>query len=137
MSKESDARVYQRLEMLELQLEDILKRESAMLRGMKEAEYAIIAIKELGKEECEVMVPFGMGAFAKARISADDKFVLNIGGGASIEKDADSTLNHLESIIKGIEIALRDILTAKSQVEAQINQIRLQVYNAASHDGKK
>jgi prefoldin alpha subunit len=68
-----------------------------------------------------------MGSFVKAKLSSDDKFILNLGAGAAIEKDKDAAINFIESRIKEMEVALNDIIVQKQQVMANLEQGKQEV----------
>jgi len=90
---------------------------------LREATSATESIKSLGeKPELNTLVPMGMGTFVKAKISSNEKLILNIGAGAAIEKDKDSAINFLEARIKELEVAIRDTSSQKQQVVANLEQ---------------
>jgi len=63
-----------------------------------------------------------MGSFVKAKISSNEKLILNLGAGTAIEKDKDSTINFLEARIKELEVTIRDTSSQKQQVVANLEQ---------------
>jgi len=90
---------------------------------IRETTAAVESMKSLDeKSESTTLVPIGMGSFVKAKISANEKFILNLGAGAAIEKDKNSAINFLESRFKELEVALRDTSAQKQQVVANLEQ---------------
>ena len=62
-----------------------------------------------------------------SKISSNDKFVLNIGAGISLEKDSESAINYLEARIKEIEVAIQDTSAKKHDAAAQLEQGKSQI----------
>jgi prefoldin alpha subunit len=63
-----------------------------------------------------------MGSFVKAKISSNEKLILNLGAGTAIEKDKSSAINFLEARIKELEVAIKDTSSQKQQVVANLEQ---------------
>ena len=128
MSEEQAQQLMQQLQMLEQYATDLSQRESTFLNILREAYSAIDAIKALGeKDNSETLIPIGMGVFVKTNVSSNEKIVLNIGAGVTLEKDRDSALNFLESKIKEIQVALQDTTAKKQQAMAQLEQGKNQI----------
>ena len=109
--------------MLETYLNDLFAKESNIVNILREANSAIQSIKSIDdKSESETLVPMGLGSFVKAKILPNQKIVLNLGAGAAIEKDKDSTINYLESRIKEMEVALQETSAKKQEVIANLEQ---------------
>jgi len=104
------------MQMLETYLGDLINKENNIVGILREAASAIESIKSIKENsESETLVPMGIGAFVKAKISGNDKFIINLGAGASIEKDKDSVINYLESRIKEMDVALQDTNVRKHE----------------------
>ncbi len=128
MSEEKAQQLMQHMQMLENYFTELSQRESTLYGILKEASAAIESIKSLSqKSDSEALVSMGMGTFAKAKISASDKLVLNIGAGISIEKDSASAINFLEARIKEIEVAIQDTSAKKYQAASQLEQGKHQI----------
>lgn len=111
------------MQMLETYLNDLFAKESNIVNILREANSAIQSIKSIDdKSESETLVPMGLGSFVKAKILPNQKIVLNLGAGAAIEKDKDSTINYLESRIKEMEVALQETSAKKQEVIANLEQ---------------
>ena len=128
MSEEKAQQLMQQMQMLETYFADLSQREGTLYSVLREATAAIESIKSLSqKPDSETLVPVGMGTFVKTKISSNDKIVLNIGAGISLEKDSTSAINYLESRIKEIEVALQDTSAKKQDAAAQLEQGKSQI----------
>ena len=116
------------MQMLEQYFGDLAQREATLHSVLREAASAIDSIKSLKLQpESETLVPIGMGTFAKSKISSNDKVVINIGAGISMEKDTDSAINYLEARLKEIQVALQETSVKKQEAAAQLEQGKAQI----------
>lgn len=123
MSEEQAQQLMYQMQQLENYFTELSRKEESLYGMVREATSAVETIKSLGeKQELTTLVPIGMGSFVKAKISSDDKFILNLGAGTAIEKDKNSAINFLEARIKELEVALRDTSAQKQQVMANLEQ---------------
>ena len=128
MSEEQAQQLMHQMQMLENYFTELSRKEESLHGMIREATSAIESIKSLGeKQESTTLVPIGMGSFVKAKISANEKLILNLGAGTAIEKDKNSAINFLESRVKELEVALRDTATQKQQVVANLEQGKQQI----------
>ena len=128
MSEERAQQLMQQMQMLETYFADLSQREGTLYGVLREATGAIESIKSLNKKpDSDTLVPVGMGTFVKTKISSNDKIVLNIGAGISIEKDSESAINYLEARIKEIEVAIQDTAAKKHDAAAQLEQGKSQI----------
>ncbi len=128
MSEEKAQQLMQQMQMLETYFVDLSQREGTLYGVLREATAAIESIRSLSqKSESEALVPVGMGTFVKAKIASNDKFILNIGSGISLEKDSTSAINYLEARIKEIEMAIQDNSAKKHDAAAQLEQGKKQI----------
>ena len=128
MSEEQAQQLMYQMQMLENYFTELSRKEESLYGMIREATSAIESIKSLGeKEESTTLVPLGMGSFVKAKISANEKLILNLGAGTAIEKDKNSAINFLESRVKELEVALRDTSAQKQQVMANLEQGKQQI----------
>lgn len=138
MSEEKAQQLMQHMQMLENYFADLSQREVTLYGILREAKSAIESIKSLGqKPDSETLVPVGLGTFVKAKISSDDKFILNIGAGISLEKDSMSTINYLESRIKEIEVAIQDTAAKKHDAGARLEQGKQQINQLLQEESQK
>jgi len=123
MSEEQAQQLMQQMQMLENYFTELSRKEESLFGMIRETTSAVESMKSLDeKSESTTLVPIGMGSFVKAKISANEKFILNLGAGAAIEKDKNAAINFLESKIKELEVALRDTSAQKQQVVANLEQ---------------
>lgn len=128
MSEEQAQQLMYQMQMLENYFVELSHKEESVINIIREASSAIQSIRSISdKPESSALVPIGMGSFVKAKLSSDDKFILNLGAGAAIEKDKDSAINFIESRIKEMEVALSDIVAQKQQVMANLEQGKQEV----------
>ena len=137
MSEEKAQQLMQQMQMLETYFADLSQREGTLYNVLREATAAIESIKSLSqKPDSETLVPVGMGTFVKTKISSNDKIVLNIGAGISLEKDSTSAINYLEARIKEIEVAIQDTSAKKNDAAAQLEQGKNQINQLMQPDSQ-
>lgn len=137
MSEERAQQLMQQMQMLETYFADLSQREGTLYGVLREATAAIESIKSLNKKpDSDTLVPVGMGTFVKTKISSNDKIVLNIGAGISIEKDSESAINYLEARIKEIEVAIQDTAAKKHDAAAQLEQGKSQINQLIQADSQ-
>ena len=137
MSEEKAQQLMQQMQMLETYFSDLSQREGTLYSVLREATSAIESIKSLSqKSNSEALVPVGMGTFVKTNISSNDKIVLNIGAGISLEKDSTSAINYLEARIKEIEVAIQDVSAKKHDASAQLEQGKNQINQLIQSDSQ-
>ena len=137
MSEEKTQQLMQQMQMLETYFADLSQREGTLYNILREAAAAIQSIKSLSqKSDSETLVPIGMGTFVKTKISSNDKIVLNIGAGISLEKNSTSAINYLEARIKEIEVAIQDTSAKKQDATAQLEQGKNQINQLMQPDSQ-
>jgi prefoldin alpha subunit len=137
MSEEKAQQLMQQMQMLETYFVDLSQREGTLYGVLREATAAIESIRSLSqKSDSEALVPVGMGTFVKAKIASNDKFILNIGSGISLEKDSTSAINYLEARIKEIEMAIQDNSAKKHDAAAQLEQGKNQINQLMQADSQ-
>jgi prefoldin alpha subunit len=137
MSEEKAQQLMKQMQMLETYFADLSQREGTLYNVLREATAAIESIKSLSqKSDSETLVPVGMGTFVKTKISSNDKIVLNIGAGISLEKDSTSAINYLEARIKEIEVAIQDTSAKKQDAAAQLEQGKNQINQLMQPDSQ-
>ena len=137
MSEEKAQQLMKQMQMLETYFADLSQREGTLYNVLREATAAIESMKSLSqKSDSETLVPVGMGTFVKTKISSNDKIVLNIGAGISLEKDSTSAINYLEARIKEIEVAIQDTSAKKQDAAAQLEQGKNQINQLMQPDSQ-
>ena len=123
MSEEQAQALMQQMQALEGYLSDVLQREESVMRLIQEAASAIESIKAVGTgSEGETLVPVGMGAYVKARVEPNQKIVLHVGAGTSIEQDKDAAINYVESRMKELEIVMQQLAAQRQEVSHRLEQ---------------
>jgi len=123
MSEEQAQALLQQMQALESYMADLMQREEAVMRLLQEAVNAVESMKSLsGDAEYETLVPVGLGAYVKAKISPNQKMIVNIGAGTSVEQDRDSAINYMESRIKELEVALQQLSNQRQEVSMRLEQ---------------
>jgi len=123
MSEEQAQALLQQMQSLETYLGDLVAREETVMRLLQEATNSVEAMKVMmGNVEHETLVPLGLGVYAKAKISADQKLIVNIGAGASIEQNKESAINYIESRIKELEMVLQQLSSQRHEVSMRLEQ---------------
>jgi prefoldin alpha subunit len=123
MSEEHAQALMQQMQSLEAYLNDLLQREETVMRLLQEATNAVESMKVLvGNSEYETLVPVGLGVYVKAKISSDQKMIVNIGAGASLEQNKESAINYMESRIKELEMVLQQLASQRQEVSMKLEQ---------------
>ncbi|MDE1764390.1 MAG: prefoldin subunit alpha, partial [Thaumarchaeota archaeon] len=112
----------QQLQALEGYLADVVQKEESVMRLLQEAVSAIESMKAIGDSANETLVPVGLGAYVKAKIEPNQKVIIHIGAGTSIEQDKDSAINYVESRIKELEIVLQQLAAQRQEVSIRLEQ---------------
>ncbi len=123
MSEEQAQALMQQLQAMESYLTDLVQREETVMRLLQEAAGAVESMKGMtGNVDCETLVPLGLGVYAKAKINPEQKMIVNIGSGASVEQDKNSAINYMESRIKELEMVLQQLVTQRQEVSMKLEQ---------------
>lgn len=123
MSEEQAQALMQQMQSLESYLNDLVQREETVMRLLQEASNAVESLKGMtGNVDCETLVPVGLGVYVKAKINPEQKMVVNIGAGASVEQDKNSAINYMESRIKELELVLQQLASQRYEVSAKLEQ---------------
>ncbi|MGB9124516.1 MAG: prefoldin subunit alpha [Nitrosotalea sp.] len=123
MSEEHAQALMQQMQSLESYLNDLLQREETVMRLLQEATNAVESMKVLAdNSEYETLVPIGLGVYVKAKISSDQKMIVNIGAGASLEQNKESAINYMESRIKELEMVLQQLASQRQEVSMKLEQ---------------
>ncbi|HYY65745.1 MAG TPA: prefoldin subunit alpha [Nitrososphaeraceae archaeon] len=118
----------QQSRILEAYMNDIINREATITRLMEEARLASNAVQNIADEsDIESLASVGIGVYMKALIPPVKKLLINLGAGVAIEKSREDTLNYIESKIREFEIALRQLVNQKQQIETRMEQIQNQI----------
>lgn len=123
MSEEQAQALLQQMQAMESYLNDLLQREETVMRLLQEATNAVESMKVItGNDEYETLVPVGLGVYVKAKINPEQKMIVNIGAGASMEQNRDSAINYMESKIKELELVLQQLSSQRHEVSMKLEQ---------------
>jgi prefoldin alpha subunit len=130
MSEEQAQQLLQQMQMLENLFAQLTQKESSLVNIIREANSAIHSIKGVNTQpECDSLIPLGIGAFMRSKVSSNEKIIINVGSGVAIEKNHSDALNYLESRLKELEIALQDTNKQRQQIAANLEQGKQQMQN--------
>ena len=128
MSEEQAQQLLQQMQMLENMFAELSQKENSIVNIIRDANSAVKSIQGIKENsDSESLVPVGMGTFIKAKTIPNEKVVVNVGAGITIEKDYESALNFLESKIKELEVALQETNSQRQQIAANIEQGKQQM----------
>ena len=123
MSEEQAQALMQQMQAMESYLNDLLQREETVMRLLQEATNAVESMKVItGNAEFETLVPVGLGVYVKAKINPEQKMIVNIGAGASLEQNRESAINYMESRIKELEMVLQQLSAQRHEVSMKLEQ---------------
>ena len=123
MSEEQAQALLQQMQAMESYLNDLLQREETVMRLLQEATNAVESMKVItGNAEYETLVPVGLGVYVKAKINPEQKMIVNIGAGASMEQNRESAINYMESRIKELELVLQQLSSQRHDVSMKLEQ---------------
>ncbi len=124
MSAEQQAQaMIQQMRMLESYLEEINNRENISIKAIIESKAASKATENLEKANFEdILFPIGSGLLIK--LGKTPTFLVNIGAGITIEKNAEEVKEFLDTRIKDIEEAMKTLTVQKNEMAQQYNSIR-------------
>jgi prefoldin alpha subunit len=125
MSEEQAQQLLYQMQILESYAASLEQKEAAILNFMREAIASIDSIRGIKQNpQAESLIPVGLGTYIKANISGDSKVLLDVGAGISVEKDHDSAINHLESRIKELQVALNETGAQKHEAVFRLEQLK-------------
>lgn len=123
MSEEQAQVLLQQMQAMESYLNDLLQREETVMRLLQDATNAVESMKLLtGNAEYETLIPVGLGVYIKGKINPDQKLIVNIGAGISVEQNKESAINYTESRIKELEMALQQLVSQRQEVSMRLEQ---------------
>ncbi len=125
MSEEQAQQLLYQMQMLESFAASLDQKEEAILSFLREAIASIDSIRSITQNpQAESLIPVGLGTYIKANITGDSKVLIDVGAGITVEKDHNSAINHLESRIKELQVALNDTATQKHEAVMRLEQLK-------------
>lgn len=125
MSEEQAQQFLYQMQMLESFAASLDQKEGAIVSYLRDAMASIDSIKNISQgQEIESLIPLGLGTYTKANISSNSKVLIEIGAGIIVEKDHSSAINHLESRIKELQVALNETSSQKHETMMRLEQLK-------------
>jgi prefoldin alpha subunit len=125
-NKDEEAReLLFKLKYLENQMAAVQGQLSVLDRGLLEiasTKTALGSLKKITKESSSLL-PLGSGIFAKGMLLKQDKVLMDVGGGAIVEKDITQAEEVLSSREKDIQNNLTNYQQALVTLEKQYNEL--------------
>lgn len=130
MSEEQAQQLLYQMQILESFASSLDQKEAAILSFLREAIASIDSIKGMMQNpQADSLIPVGLGTYVKANVSGDSKVLIDVGAGIVVEKDHDSAINHLESRIKELQVALNETTAQKHEALMRLEQLKQYMNN--------
>ncbi|MEM2978906.1 MAG: prefoldin subunit alpha [Methanomassiliicoccales archaeon] len=113
------------LELYRAQIEGLVEQQQIVQASIEEHLRAKSTLTGVSKAEegAEVLVPVGGSSFVFARVSSNNKAIVGIGSGVSIEKPIDEALKTIESRLQELVETFNKLAERRSALEAQSTQL--------------
>ncbi len=114
------------LKTLEAYLNELIARESTILRFISDARLVVDAISGLASvgDDAYALLPLGIGVYVHVKVSTKDKLLVSIGSDVAIEKSKDDTISYIENRVKELENALIALNNQKQEIQMRIEGTR-------------
>jgi prefoldin alpha subunit len=130
MSEEQAQQFLYQMQMLETFAANLDQKEAAIVSYLREAVASIASIRGIMQNpQADSLVPIGLGTYVKANVSGDSKVLLDIGAGIAVEKDHNSAINHLETKIKELQVALNETSAQKHETMMRLEHLKQEMNN--------
>lgn len=125
MSEEQAQQFLYQMQMLETFAANLDQKEAAIVSYLREAMGSIESIRGIMQNpQADSLIPIGIGTYVKANVSGDSKVLLDVGAGIAVEKDHDSAINHLETRIKELQVALNETSAQKHETMMRLEHLK-------------
>lgn len=125
MSEEQAQQFLYQMQMLETFAANLDQKEAAIVSYLREAMGSIESIRGIMQNpQADSLVPIGIGTYVKANISGDSKVLLDVGARIAVEKDHNSAINHLETRIKELQVALNETSAQKHETMMRLEHLK-------------
>jgi len=105
------------LKLLEDYYQDLLNRESILLRLYREDKASLASMTALkDAKSAELLVPIGGGTRLPVTFTGGGKVVVDVGAGVALEKSPEDAISFLNSRIKELEDTLGKVASQKREV---------------------
>jgi len=139
MSEEENLQaLVSQMKLIEAYLNDLISKETTVSRLIEEGRFAIDAIRNMsGTDNVQALMPIGIGVYMQSSVASVDKLLVSIGSGVAIEKSKDDAINYIESRIKELEVALRNISSQKQDLAMKMEETRAEANTTVQKLQKK
>lgn len=116
------------LEVYKAQLEGITEQAQLVQMSLEEYSRAKVTLTEFlrTQENDELLVPVGGSCFVKARVSDNQKVLIGVGAGVTMEKSVEESLQTIDVRVQEMLDALKKLNESRQVLEmksAQLNQM--------------
>lgn len=117
---------YLEMQMLDQQLQQVLKQLQVLEQQMLELETTKEAIEEIGKTEVgeEMFVPINAGIFAKGSLKSNKELLVNVGSNVAVSKTIPEAKGLIEEQIKEIDTFYTDLTTNQQKLTAKMEELQ-------------
>jgi prefoldin alpha subunit len=135
MSEEQTQQLLYQMQILESFAASLDQKESAIVNILREAMASIESIRGIMQnQEAESLIPIGLGTYIKTRLQGSSKMIVDVGAGILIEKDHESAINHVESRIKELQVALNETTTQKHETMLRLEKLKQEMNSLIQSD---
>ena len=127
MTKEDELQKYMTLiEYYKEQLNNLEYQFSLIQTTINDQSKAKLTLQKLKgvKDESELLLPIGAGAFINANLKNSSKVLYDVGEGIVIEKTIDDTINKIDQRIKELQDTEEKISTMAQQIQNEATEVQ-------------
>jgi prefoldin alpha subunit len=133
MNEEEMRQAIGTIEYYKAQLESLTEQQQIIHYSLEENLRAVETLKEIGhcQTDSEILVPVGGSSFVYARVASNEKVLVGLGSGVSVEKDIDDALQTLDARVEELRESAGRIDERRSRIEqehAKLSQMVQEAY---------
>jgi len=137
MTKEDELQKYMTLiEYYKEQLKNLEYQFSLIQTTINDQSKAKLTLQKLKgvKNESELLLPIGAGAFINANLKNSSKVLYDVGEGIVIEKTIDDTINKIDQRIKELQDTEEKISTMAQQIQNEATEVQNKAESILAQD---
>lgn len=137
MTKEDELQKYMTLiEYYKEQLKNLEYQFSLIQTTINDQSKAKLTLQKLkgAKNESELLLPIGAGAFINATLNNSSKVLYDVGEGIVIEKTIDDTINKIDQRIKELQDTEEKISTMAQQIQNEAAEVQNKAESILAQD---
>jgi len=129
VSEEQIKEKYMQFQFLQKNIEQLSSHLEMLNQQNAELEISIHALQELGKSKVgdEILAPIADGIFLRAELKENQKFIVNVGSGITVEKTKEQVIELLETQKKEISEKIIEAEAILQELNAQALKIYQEV----------